>query len=342
MQSKSKCAIRTTVFPIDKSIACVELQSGYIPLRLRKFEALVNNTANTSGISELIEKVAPLLFVVLWSTGFIGAKYGLPYAEPFTFLAIRMAITLAILYPVVLFFVDEKPDLSAIGHSMVAGMLIHSCYLGAVFFAISRGMSAGIAALVVALQPLITTFVARVMIGETVQARQIAALFAALGGVILVLSPRFTGESGGEGITIVNVGIVVFSVVAISIGSVYQKKFSPVTDLRANTAYQYLGALIPLTILSFAFETREVDWSGHFIFAMAWLIFVLSIGAVGLLMFLIRRNSAAQTASLFYLVPVSTAIIAYFMFDEKLTPVQLLGMLVVVVAVASVGRRAKK
>lgn len=289
-------------------------------------------------------KLIPLLFVVLWSTGFIGAKYGLPYAEPFTFLAIRMAITLAILIPLVLVFVRPLPDMAEMGHSMVVGFLFHACYLGAIFFAISKGMSAGIAALAVALQPLVTAVMARRMVGETASRRQVMALLAAFGGVVLVLSPRIGGDAETQGITLVNVACVLFSVLAISLGSLYQKRFVPETDLRGNTVGQYVGALIPLAWLSFMFETGEVEWSGEFIFALAWLVLVLSIGAVGLLMFLIRRDSATQTASLFYLVPVSTAIIAWFMFGETLSAIQLVGMAVVVIALASAGsgNQAKK
>lgn len=303
-----------------------------------KWESSIQDLSN-SGANGYAEHAISLLFVVLWSTGFIGAKFGLPYAEPFTFLAIRMAITLAVLLPLALIFVKHQMSWSAIGHSMVTGILVHACYLGAIFFAISNGMSAGVAALVVALQPLLTSFVAKPMLGETTSQRQLASLCLALIGVLLVLSPRLTGGLGAEGINALNVGCVCFAVITISIGAVYQKKYVPVMDLRANTAAQYFGALIPLAIFATLFETGEVVWSGEFIFAMFWLVFVLSIGAISLLMFLIRRNSATQTASLFYLVPVSTAIIAYFIFDETLGPVQILGMLIVVGAVGYGARK---
>jgi len=300
----------------------------------------------------MLLRAVPLIFVILWSTGFIGAKLGLPYAEPFTFLTVRMAITLAILLPVVWLFVADRPTPSIIAHSMVSGILIHACYLGAIFFAISRGMSAGISSLIVALQPLLTAFIAWRLLNERMTRRNIVALLVALGGVILVLSPRLAGVLGGhigqdgqevaqevaQGITLINVASCCFAVVAISLGSVYQKRFVPATDLRVSTAAQYFGALIPLAFLSLFFENGQIEWTGEFVFALGWLIIVLSLGAVLLLMFLIRRDSSAKTASLFYLVPVSTAIIAYFLFDEKLVPVQLLGMAIVIMAVASAGR----
>ncbi len=202
----------------------------------------------------MLEQGVPLIFVVLWSTGYIGAKMGLPYAEPFTFLAIRMAITLAVLIPVVLVFVKQWPSKTILAHSLLTGALIHAGYLGAVFFAIGNGMSAGVSAMIVALQPLITAIVARIMLGERLAARQILALLAALFGVMLIISPRFTGSAFGEGITVLNVGSVCFAVLAISIGSVYQKKYVSGTDLRIGAAAQYLGALIPLTLVGVVFR----------------------------------------------------------------------------------------
>jgi drug/metabolite transporter (DMT)-like permease len=293
-------------------------------------------------ISSILTRMAPVVFVVLWSTGYIGAKLGLPYAEPFTFLALRMALTLCILVPVVAIFVKANVSLATWGHSMVSGMLIHGAYLGAIFFAISRGMPAGISAMVIALQPLVTVIVARVLLSERIATIQLAAFVVALGGVGLVLSPKLAGGQAGEGLTTLNIVCVFGSVVAISLGSVYQKRFSGKTDLRITACGQYLGALIPLLIFSFLFETREIEWSGEFIFALVWLIFVLSIGAVSLLMFLIRRDSAGQTASLFYLVPVVTSLMSWALFDETLLPVQLAGMGIVVAAVAWSSRKAQK
>jgi drug/metabolite transporter (DMT)-like permease len=224
---------------------------------------------------------------------------------------------------------------------MLTGALIHGCYLGLIFFAIGNGMSAGVAALIVALQPLLTALVARVMLGETVTRVQIIALMVALFGVVLVYAPKLTGAGISEGISLTNLFAVLISVSAISIGSVYQKKYVPATDLRLGAAAQYFGALIPLAICSYFFETQEIKWTGEFIFALVWLVFALSLGAVTLLMVLIRRDSSAKTASLFYLVPVSTAIIAYLMFDELLEPVQLVGMAIVIAAVAAAGRYKK-
>lgn len=308
-------------------------------MRKREFSIQISSGGSNRIVSQF---AIPLLFVVLWSTGFIGAKFGLPYAEPFTFLSLRMGLTLAVLLLLALVFAKKRIGWPAIGHSIVTGLLVHASYLGAIFYAISNGMSAGVAALVVAIQPLVTTFIARPMLGEKTPRAQLWFLFLALFGVLLVLSPRLTGGDAADGINSVNVACVCFAVLAISIGAVYQKKYVPVTDLFSNTAAQFLGALIPMVLFSFAFETREVTWSGEFIFALLWLVFVLSIGAISILMFLIGRDSATQTASLFYLVPVSTSIIAYFLFGETLSIVQLIGMAIVVFSVANANRNAKK
>ena len=282
----------------------------------------------------MLERVAPALFVFLWSTGFIGAKYGLPYAEPFTFLAVRMAITFVLLIAMVVILKRQWPGWAAAGHSMVTGILIHGCYLGAVFWVIGNGMPAGIAALIVAMQPLLTVLIARLLLGDKATLRQIVAFFLALGGVFMVILPRLEGAGQVTGITPLNFGVTLFSVLSIALGTVYQKRFVTGVGLVSGTAAQYFGAGVFLAVLSLAFETGRIEWTLQFTLAMVWLVVVLSLGAVMLLMVLIRHNSSARTASLFYLVPVSTAILAWILFGETLTPVQIAGMAVVVIAVA--------
>lgn len=284
---------------------------------------------------ELAVKAAPIVFVLLWATGFIGAKLGLPYAEPFTFLALRVVLTLCILVPVVLIFVSDRLQPAQFGHSMIAGFLIHGVYLGGIFYAISRGMPAGVSALIVALQPIVTAFTARMILGEKLTRLQIFGLAAGLLGVFLVLSPRVFGGAPVEGITIVNLSACVAAVIGISLGAVYQKRFAAGMDLRASAMAQFIGALILFATLAVFTENMTIKWTGEFVFALAWLVLVLSVGAIALLMWLIRTNSASSTASLFYLVPGVTAIIAYFLFGERLQPLQFLGMFIVMGAVAA-------
>lgn len=276
----------------------------------------------------------PSVFVILWSTGFIGAKYGLPYAEPFTFLSIRFFAALCILVPIVLVFVGIPQISKKILHSIFSGMLIHGVYLGAIFFAIDRGMSAGISSLIVVLQPLLVSLIAWFVLGERVSTLKVITLLSALLGVGLVLSPKILGGYSSSGITPTTVFACFIAVLAISIGTVYQKKYVGNTDLRVSATAQYFGALILLGVCSAVFETGDVKWTNEFIFALGWLVLVLSIGAVSVLLFLIRKNSAVSTASLFYLVPVSTTIIAYFVFGEALLPIQLLGMGIAICSVA--------
>jgi drug/metabolite transporter (DMT)-like permease len=285
-------------------------------------------------IQDLLAPAAPGIFVVLWATGFIGAKLGLPHAEPFTFLSLRLLVTIAILGSVAAAFVRAWPSRQAFGHSMVTGVLVHGVYLGGVFFAISRGMPSGVAALLVALQPLATAFLARFMLGEKLTRIQVGGLLAGLFGVLLVIWPKLAAIGSATGITAVTLASVAASVIGISLGAVYQKRYVAGIDLRVGTLAQYMGALVPLGLLSLVTENRHIDWTFEFVFALAWLVLVLSIGAVFLLMVLIRGNSASGTASLFYLVPGVTVIIAYLLFGESLSAIQIVGMIIVMAAVA--------
>ncbi|MCO4317780.1 DMT family transporter [Phyllobacterium sp. 21LDTY02-6] len=274
----------------------------------------------------------PALFVVLWATGFIGARYAMPYMEPFLFLMLRFAIAGAILGVWVAVTGNKWPDRRGALHAIIAGCLIHGAYLGAVFWAIHNGLPAGMSALVVGLQPLITAVVAGIALGETIERRHWAGLAVGFIGVSMVLWPKLSISA--QGITPVNVAAALFSVVAISIGTVWQKRFVGQIDLKAGTTLQYFGAMILMAAMTFAFETHQIVWSGELAFAMAWLVLVLSIGAVLLLMVLIKQGAVSRVASLFYLVPAVTALMAYALFGETLSPFQLVGMLIATLGVA--------
>ncbi|EEE42938.1 DMT family transporter [Roseibium alexandrii] len=287
-----------------------------------------------------LAKIAPSLFVLLWSTGFIGSKLGAPYIEPMAFLTVRFAAVLPILFILGLFWVKSWPkDKKAIGHCIVTGMLVHGIYLGGVFWAIKQGMPAGASAIIVGLQPVLTAIFAVGMIGEVISRKHWISMAIGLSGLGLVLGPRF--DLAGSGITLVTISVVFFSVIAISVGTVYQKRFVPNTDLLAATFWQYVGALLVTTPLSL-FETWQITWSGELIVALAWLVLVLSIGAIMLLMLLIRQGAVSQVASLFYLVPVATAIESYFLFGETLSMIQIAGMALVVGAVLMIRAAPKR
>ena len=281
----------------------------------------------------------PPLFVVLWATGFIGARYAMPWSEPFTFLAARFALTFAVLAIVLLVWRSRSASLSGAMHGIVAGMLMHGIYLGGVFWAIHRGMPAGISALIVGLQPLITAVLAGRLLGEKILPRHWLGLTLGFVGVIIVLSPKF-GAVGG-GVTPATLAAAVISVFGMSLGTIWQKRFGGGTDPVSNALCQYLGAAALMAVGSIAFETRTVIINGELIFAMVWLVFVLSIGAIFLLMYLIRQGEMSKVASLFYLVPAVTAIIAWALFGEQLTPVQIAGMALTTFGVGLATARAR-
>jgi drug/metabolite transporter (DMT)-like permease len=280
----------------------------------------------------------PALFVLLWSTGFIGAKYGLPYAEPFTFLAVRFVLVILVLGGVALATRAPWPtDLRLVGHLAVSGILVHAFYLSGVFASIHRGLPSGLSALIVGLQPLLTASMAGVLLGERVSLRQWAGLALGLGGVALVLSTRLGGVDL-DGFGWDAPACAVAALLGITAGTLYQKRFCTGMDLRTGAVIQYAGALVVVTLAAFSLESMRIQWTTDFILAMAWLVIVLSVGAISLLMALIRRGEAARVASLFYLVPPVTTVLAWGLFDEQLTAIGLLGMVVAVAGVALVIR----
>jgi drug/metabolite transporter (DMT)-like permease len=269
-------------------------------------------------------RIVPPLFVLLWATGFIGARYAMPWAEPFTFLAGRFLITFVILAVVLILRGARKTSLANALHAIAAGLLMHGVYLGGVFWAIHRGMPAGISALIVGLQPLITAVMAGQILGEKILPKHWLGLGLGFVGVVIVLSPKF--GAAGAGITPATLAAAVLAVAGMSLGTIVQKRFGNGTDPVASALYQYLGASMLMTVASLAFETRQVTINGELVFAMAWLVLVLSIGAIFLLMYMIREGEMSKVASLFYLVPAVTAVMAWALFDESLSLVQLAGM----------------
>jgi drug/metabolite transporter (DMT)-like permease len=268
----------------------------------------------------------PLLFVALWSTGFIGAKFGLPDAEPLTFLSLRYAIVLVLMGGLAWWAKAPWPrSAAACGHIAVAGLLIHAVYLGGVFIAIGKGLPAGVTALVVGLQPLLTALGAGAWLGERVRPGQWLGLGLGFAGVALVVAHKVAASSGGAAL----LGMLVPAVIAllgITAGTLYQKRFCPAFDLRSGAVIQFLPCLALTLLTAYLSESMQVRWSGAFVFALGWLVLVLSLGAVSLLNLLIRRGSAVNVASLFYLTPPTTALIAWALFGETLSGLALVGM----------------
>ncbi len=277
----------------------------------------------------------PAVFVFLWSTGFIGAKFGLPFAEPFSFLAVRMAIVAVLLNLIALAFKAPWPkNLRSVLHVAVAGLLVQGAYLGGVFASIDAGLSAGLSALIVGLQPALTACVVGPLLKERVTPRQWLGVLLGFVGVVLVVANRI--EVGGGAWT--GIGLAAIALLGITAGTLYQKRFCADMDLRSGSAIQFTVTCLAMTGLAFALESREIQWTGEFVFAVAWLVVVLSLGAVTLLYILIKRGAAAKVASLFYLVPPVTALMAFFLFDERLGAQELIGMGIVVAGVALVTR----
>jgi len=289
-------------------------------------------------LTRLAIAIAPALFVFLWSTGFIGARYGLPYIEPLTFLALRISFAAVIMAAIALLTGARRLNTNEIGHSLVAGSLMHGLTLGGAFTAISQGIPAGIVALILGLQPIVTSILANRLMDEKIARLQSVGLALGLVGVLLVLHDRNIVLAG----SVLGWVASFLSLIGITLGTLYQKRYCGSIDWRTGNLVQYLGAGVLFTLGAFAFETREINWTGELIFALVWLVLVLSIAAVALMYWLIRRSGATEFASLFYLVPVVTALLAYILFDERLDSISSLGMLICTGGVALVKRGAAR
>ena len=269
-----------------------------------------------------LSRVAPVLFVLLWSTGFIGAKYGLPFADPFIFLSVRVLIAALILFAIATLMKSPIAiGASAITRSSVIGFFLHACYLGGVFYSISKGLPAGVAAVVTSLQPVLVSLLAVKVLGEQLKAKQVAGLILGLIGVVLVLGPSFEQDIPTSGV----IGILV-ALIGSTAATLLQKKIGADVPLISGTAYQYLASGLVLGIAAVATGGTRIQWSGQFIVAFVWLIAVLSVGAILLLLWLLNTGSAASVSSLLYLIPPATALEAFFLFGEKVNTQGFLGI----------------
>jgi drug/metabolite transporter (DMT)-like permease len=254
-------------------------------------------------------------------------------AEPLTYLAIRMVLVVALMAVIVLVARPRWPDRIGIAHSVVAGILVHGFYLGGTAIAIAHSIPAGLSALIPGLQPILTSTLANRWLGERVTPLQWAGLLIGLAGVVLILHDRpMSGEAGwgwfASGV----------SLVSITLGTLYQRRYCGKIDWRAGNLVQYIAVAIFFGLGGWLFETGVVHWTGEFILALIWLAVVLSLGSIGLLYWLIRRSAATSVASLFYLVPAVTAAMAYLLFGERLDALAIAGMVACAAAVFLVNR----
>jgi drug/metabolite transporter (DMT)-like permease len=280
-------------------------------------------------------RAAPAIFVVLWSTGFVATKYVVHNAEPLTYLAIRMALVVGLMAVIAAIARPKWPGRAGIAHSVVAGILVHGFYLGGTAIAIAHSIPAGLSALIPGLQPILTSTLANRWLGERVTPLQWTGLLLGLAGVVLILHNRpMSGEAGWGWLAS---GV---SLVSITLGTLYQRRYCGQIDWRAGNLIQYVAVGIFFATAAWLFENNVVHWTREFVLALLWLVVVLSIGSIGLLYWLIRRSAATSVASLFYLVPAVTAAMAYVLFGERLDIVAITGMLACAAAVFLVNRRA--
>ena len=283
--------------------------------------------------------VMPFLFVVIWSTGFVVAKIGLAYSEPLTFLLLRFLGVLAILLPLVIIVKAPWP-FGRMRHIAFAGILVQAGYLGGVWCAIKIGMPAGLSALIVGMQPILTAFAAP-LVGESVRGRQWTGLVFGLCGVGLVVANKISLV----GLSWQSIALCVFALLSITIGTLYQKRYCASFDLRTGTIIQFAASSVVILPLAVFFENLQlgmdtVQWTPSFIGALLWSVLALSIGAIFLLFALIRKSAATKVTSLLYLTPPTTAVMAWVMFGEAFSTVGMIGMMLAVIGVALVVRFA--
>ncbi len=282
----------------------------------------------------------PLFFVVLWSSGFIVAKFGLPYAPPLTFLILRFLGVLVFLVPAVLLLRAPWPR-GKIRQIALAGLLVQAGYLSGVWCAIKLGMPAGLSALIVGMQPILTAFAAP-LIGEKVRPRQWLGLVFGLGGVGLVVAAKIQLA----GLPVDAIALCVLALLSITAGTLYQKRYCPHFDLRTGTIIQFAASLLIVVPLAVIFEGwtpdfAAVQWTPRFVGALLWSVLGLSIGAIFLLFALIRRSNATQVTSLLYLTPPTTAVMAWLMFGEVFNALGIAGMVLAVTGVVFVVKNPK-
>ncbi len=274
--------------------------------------------------------------MLLWSTGFIGSRYGVPYAEPFTLTAIRMAVVVAILIVIAAIFRAPWPrDWKAIAHIAVAGLLVHATYLSGVLYAITWQLPLGFIALIAGLQPLLTALGSGILFNEQLRRIQRLGMLLGLAGVFMCITSQYALDGASFG----GLAAAVIALLGITAGTLYQKRFCQDMDLRTGGVIQFSTTGVVSFFLALAFETGTVVWAPQFIFAIFWLAIVLSLGAISILYIMIRNGAASKVTSLFFLTPSVTAVMAYLLFQESITWLAVGGLFVSACGVALVAKK---
>jgi drug/metabolite transporter (DMT)-like permease len=273
-------------------------------------------------------RFAPALFIFIWSSGYVVAKYAAPHAQPLTFLLLRYCGVVVLMTVLALLFRAQWPKRRDVLHLAVAGIGIQAAYLGGVWVAVSQGMPAGISALIVNLQPVLTAAFA-FFVHERVSPRQWAGVALGFGGVLLVVWHKITGAA----LTWPPVLLCVFSLLSITAATLYQKRFVPSFDLRTGQVVQFAASIIATLPFALAFESFHVNWNLQFALAMAWSIVVLTGGGISLMFLMLREGKATTVTSTMYLVPSVTAVMAWLLFGETLGASAIAGMAVTLLGV---------
>lgn len=279
-------------------------------------------------------RILPVTFILLWASAFISAKYGLPHAGPFSFLLTRFVVVLVLFSALGLLLRRPWPRGVALCHMAVVGVLMHGVYLGGVFFAISRQTPAGLSALIVSLQPVLTAVLGIWLLGERPRPMQWLGIALGSAGVLLVLWPRLGGA-----VPLVGLAACLVALLAITFATIWQKRHGGGMDMLTGNAAQAFAAATFYAVVVLLFEPYRVDWTVEFSLTFGWLVFGVSLGAVTILMLLIRSGSAAATTSLFFLVPPASALMAWLAFDETLGIGGIVGLSITTAGVWLVNRR---
>ena len=297
-------------------------------------------TLRASSDPSRVNTAIPSLFVLLWSTGFIGMRLGSPFAEPFIFMFTRCILVMLLLGVAALLWRAPWPQSKReVSHIAMAGLLVHATYLSGILLAINRGLPLSAVALIAGLQPVLTAMFARYFLGEKLSVLQWLGFALGMGGVAFVV----VGKNATSGLNFAALGFAFIGLLGITLGTLYQKKFCTGMDLRTGAFIQFSATACAMLALSFAFENQRINWTPQFMFALGWLAVVLSIGAISLLYFMISRGAASKVASLFFLTPSVTAIMAWLLFDEVMPWQSIVGLLLCAGGVALVmGVRIKQ
>ena len=289
-----------------------------------------------------IRAITPLIFVLLWSTGFIGAKYILPYAEPFVFLTIRYFFATLILVALAKILKESlKISKAAIKQSMIVAVFLHVIYIGGVFYAVFIDIPAGITAVIVSLQPILVSALAMPLLKEKISYRQVFGLALGFIGVFFLLSPKLFEGDLSTGFSTFGIICCVLALLGTTAGYLLQKKGGADIPFLAGTAVQFATSTIIFAIAAVIFEPLRVDITLEFVLALTWIVVALSIGSIFLLFYLLRNDSASSVSSLYYLVPPLAAVQAYYFFDERIKGIGLIGMVLAALGTLIVTRNSK-